>query len=296
MEIFETIKHNPSIFYLLAAVFGLCVGSFLNLVIYRLPIMLDIEWAYECKDFLESKGINIHANLLHKQTTRVNLFFPNSFCTKCSHKITWWQNIPVLSYLILQGKCYNCKDNISPAYPLIELLTSALTLIAAMVFGFSAQFLLVAITTWFFIPMFFIDLKLMILPDELTLSLMWIGLIASCFKVFVNPSEAIIGAALGYSSLWLMVKIFYILTGKHGMGNGDFKLFAAFGALMGYKVLPFIIFGASLIGIIFAVVQYVYNKKDLSAPMPFGPSLIICGYAVLYNQGIVNNYLKLFAI
>ncbi|MBN2689615.1 MAG: prepilin peptidase [Gammaproteobacteria bacterium] len=245
---------------------GLIIGSFLNVVIYRLPIML-------------------------------NLAYPPSHCPKCQTKIKPWHNIPIISYLILRGKCAKCKQPISIRYPLVEALTAFLTLIIINHLGLNIIGLTATLLTYSLIAMSVIDIDYQILPDELTLSMLWIGLLLNSFNVFTTPQAAILGAIIGYSFLFIIAKTFKLIRGIDGMGNGDFKLLAMFGAWLGWQQLPFIILASSIIGIIISLILIIFRKHKVSEPIPFGPYIAIAGFiAMLWGKPILIYYLRFIGI
>ena len=262
------------------------VGSFLNVVIYRLPIMMERDWQREYQSYF-------NPDEPATESERFDLIKPDSTCPKCGHRIRAWENIPVLSYLFLGGKCSQCKTGISFRYPAVELLTGILSLWAALHYGPSSQALIVIVLTWLLVAMTFIDLDKMILPDQLTLPLLWIGLLASINHIFVSPSEAILGAAIGYLSLWSIYWAFKLLTGKEGMGYGDFKLLAALGAFTGWQGLLIIILLSSFVGAIFGIIIMIRQKQGKELAIPFGPYLAIAGWlTLLYQEPIKTAYLS----
>ena len=283
----ELLQYHPFFIYLIISFFFLAVGSLLNVVIYRLPLMLQQEWQHQCSELLE---VN---EKIPEQS--INLFFPRSFCPNCKSLVRAWQNIPILSYLFLRGRCYQCHHNISIRYPLIELTTLLLSLYACWHFGFTFQLPFVLIAIWLLICLIFIDLDHQLLPDSLTLSLLWLGLIANTQNGFTPLPDAVLSAAVAYLSLWLFIKLFYLITGKVGMGNGDFKLFAAFGAWLGWMFLPLILLISSVSGAIIGLLYLHLNKKSKQTPIPFGPFLCIAGLiALLWGKVIISSYVRFF--
>lgn len=269
-----------------SVVLGLLVGSFLNVVIYRVPEMLKRQWKSECTLFLELETPESQTT-----TEPFNLVKPNSTCPKCGHKIKPWENIPVISYLFLRGKCSNCKTKISLRYPAIEALTGLLT--GAMIFQFGANWtgLFAILFIWMLIALFFIDLDEQLLPDNITLPLLWLGLIANSQGLFTDLSTAVYGAVFGYLSLWSVYWLFKLITGKEGMGYGDFKLLGALGAWCGWMMLPQIIILSSVIGLCFGLGQMFRSGEN--QPFAFGPSLIIAGFlAFLWGSEINQWYLS----
>lgn len=278
-----------------ALVLGLLVGSFLNVVIYRLPKMMERDWQNQCKDFLASDG-NIAA--LPSQDGKqepFNLMVPASRCPSCGHKIRAWENIPVISYLFLGGNCSSCKTAISIRYPIIEIITGVLSVIAIGYFGINWNGLTALILTWSLIALTVIDIDTYLLPDDITLPLLWLGLIINSFGVFTDLPSALWGAIAGYMSLWLVYQTFKLVTGKEGMGFGDFKLLAALGAWMGWQMLPQIILLSSLVGAVIGIAMIIMRGRDKNIPIPFGPYLAIAGWiAFIWGDTINQTYLKLF--
>jgi len=316
MSLIEALQTNAVIFYGVVAFLGLFVGSFLNVVIYRLPVMMHNEWREAMQEMAaeesaeetnaatqsqsavaetpDASGSEAQANAA-PETEKFNLSVPRSRCPECNNLITWWQNIPVLSYLMLLGRCHKCKTPISIRYPSIELITMCLSLVVAWQFGPSLQCVLGIVTTWFLVAMTMIDFDHHLLPDSLTLPLMWIGLLASLLPVFADVRSAVIGAAAGYFILWAVYQIFKLLTGKEGMGYGDFKLLAAMGALLGWQQLPMIVLLSSLLGAIVGITLIAVTGRDKSIPIPFGPYLATAGWlAMLWGSEITNAYFGVF--
>ena len=251
-SIIEVMQSQLWFYLTTVGLISLCIGSFLNVVIYRLPLMMQREWQSECRLLLEdelaankSKQANINKPF--------NLVKPSSTCPKCKTAIKPWQNIPIISWLILKGKCASCSNPISARYPAVELITALLSLIVAYSFGATEQALLYIFVTWILVALTFIDIDHMLLPDQLTLPLVWLALIASVMGYTIAPTDAIIGAACGYLSLWSVFWLFKLLTGKEGMGYGDFKLLAVFGALLGWQSLLTIILLSSVVGAIIGI-------------------------------------------
>ena len=283
MAIVELLQASPALFITVITILGLLVGSFLNVVIYRLPIMMQREWRKQCD---ELNGIEI------KTEPAFTLSNPRSRCPKCNHEITALENIPILSYLILAGKCRGCKTTISVRYPLIEALTGLLSGIVAWHFGFDWTCLGALLLTWSLIALSFIDIDHQLLPDSITLPLMWLGIIFSFFTVYTDLHTSVIGAIAGYLSLWLVFHAFKIVTGKEGMGYGDFKLLAALGAWLGWTLLPTIVLLSSLVGAIVGISLIVFRKHQRDIPIPFGPYLAAAGWiALIWGQQINVLYL-----
>ncbi|HEY4541539.1 MAG TPA: A24 family peptidase [Noviherbaspirillum sp.] len=272
----------PAVF---AAIFGLLVGSFLNVVIHRLPRMMQRE----------SDNYVAHESgkpLPH--TDRYNLMVPGSACPECGHRISAAENIPIVSYLVLGGKCSSCKTPISVRYPIVEAITGALSALVVWQLGSGLAGLSAVVLTWLLIAMTFIDADTKLLPDDLTLPLLWLGLLVNLNGAFVPLHEAVIGAAAGYLSLWTVYWIFKLATGKEGMGYGDFKLLAALGAWMGWKMLPLIILLSSLVGAVVGVALILFARHGRNNPIPFGPYLAAAGFiALLWGDQLVARYLGL---
>jgi leader peptidase (prepilin peptidase)/N-methyltransferase len=277
----------PAAFPWMAGLFGLVIGSFLNVVIHRLPVMLERSWQSQCREILNPN------QLLTDAAERFDLIVPRSRCPHCGHAITALENIPVLSFLWLRGKCSACRKPISWRYPIVELLTGCLSVLVAWRFGFSLAALAGLALTWSLIALSFIDVDRQLLPDDLTLPLLWTGLLFNIFAVFVPLSSAVIGAAAGYVSLWLVYQLFKLTTGKEGMGYGDFKLFAVLGAWLGWQSLPLIILLASLVGAVVGISFIVFFGHDRRMPIPFGPFLCAAGWiALLWGEALTRLYLQ----
>jgi leader peptidase (prepilin peptidase)/N-methyltransferase len=274
-------------------VLGLVVGSFLNVVIYRMPIMLEREWRAQAAEVLAA-GVP-------PAESPFNLSVPRSACPSCKSPIKAWQNIPVVSWLSLRGRCAACNAKISIRYPLVELVTGLLSVWVALHFGFGGSALCALLVTWTLIALTGIDIDHQLLPDTLTLPLMWLGLLAaivvgpmSGVALPVSAQDAIIGASAGYMSLWLVYQLFKLVTGKEGMGYGDFKLFAALGAWLGWKVLPLVILLSAATGAVLGILMIMVRGRDRAAPMPFGPYLAAAGWlAMMYGDSLVSGYLRL---
>ncbi|WP_352296862.1 A24 family peptidase [Pseudoalteromonas sp. 20-MNA-CIBAN-0454] len=277
---------------------SLCVGSFLNVVIYRLPLMMQREWQGECRLLLESELKSNKANTNEPFSSGLNSTFnlvkPNSTCPKCKTAIKAWQNIPVVSWLFLKGKCASCSNPISARYPIVEAITALLSLVVAYKLGATEQALLYIAITWALVALTFIDIDHMLLPDQITLPLVWLALIAAVLGYTVTPTDAIIGAACGYLSLWSVFWLFKLLTGKEGMGYGDFKLLAVFGALLGWQSLLTIILLSSVVGAIIGIALLTIQGKDKATPIPFGPYLAIAGWiTMLWGEQLQTSYFNL---
>ncbi len=289
MEIIQFFSENTDIFLFTIAAFSLLVGSFLNVVIYRLPQMLMNEWGQECREYLGLKPLS------PEEKEKLNLYLPMSHCTHCKKRLKPWHNIPVLSYLVLKGKCAYCKARISLRYPLVEIICCIASVYVAWRFGFSAQTLAGLILTWTIICLTFIDLDHHLLPDHLTFFLLWMGLLFSILPVFATSRDAILGAVSGYIIFAIVQESFKLVTGKVGMGQGDFKFLAALGAYLGWQQLPIIILLASIIGLIFGVIQMTLKKQFKSVPIPFGPYLALAGWiSMMWGNEILSIYLTKF--
>jgi len=283
VNIIDFFLQNTGTFYLFVILFSLSVGSFLNVVIYRFPLMLEKNWKSQCRELLDLK------QEIEKEIT---LSKPASTCPNCQHKIRAWENIPVVSYLFLKGKCSQCRTHISFQYPAIEILTALLSLVVAINFGVSWQTLAGMVLTWSLIAMAMIDLHKMILPDDLTLPVLWLGLLLSLFNIFTDPVSSIIGAVAGYMILWMVYQTFKLLTGKEGMGYGDFKLLALFGAWFGWEQLPLVIILSSATGAVIGITMMLIKKHQREQPIPFGPYLAIAGWiCMLWGSQITDWYL-----
>jgi leader peptidase (prepilin peptidase)/N-methyltransferase len=288
--IFQLMADSPVFFIGFVFVVSLMVGSFLNVVIYRLPLMMERSWNAEIAEYAASQNQAV-PEVDSSIAPVFNLVKPDSSCPKCQHKIRAWENIPLISWLLLKGKCSQCKHSISVRYPLVELTTGLLSSWVAWHFGFGLAGFAVVVATWLLIAMTFIDLDTMLLPDQLTLSLLWLGLLLSIGSPLVSSQDALIGAAVGYLSLWSLYWAFKLITGKEGMGYGDFKLLAAIGAWVGWQHLPVVILLSSFVGAIVGVTLLTIQGKDKSQPIPFGPYLAAAGWlTLLYGDWIVEQY------
>ena len=289
VHVFFTVY--PMAFLLLAALLGLVIGSFLNVVIYRLPIMLERLWQRQCEELGRQPAAET------PNGGPFNLVYPGSRCQHCNHAIRALENIPVLSFLWLRGKCAACGKAISWRYPAVELLTGILSLAVAWRLGLAPAALAALFLTWALIALAFIDYDRQILPDDITLPLLWAGLLLNVFGVFVPLPSAVIGAAAGYGSLWLVYQAFRLATGKEGMGFGDFKLFAALGAWLGWQQLPLIILLSSFLGAVVGIVFIAFFGRDRRLPIPFGPFLCVAGWiALMWGDNITRAYLQMMRL
>jgi leader peptidase (prepilin peptidase)/N-methyltransferase len=278
------ISENAPLFLAGVFVFGLLIGSFLNVVILRVPAGMFYDWRSQCVDLLELKDQELGEK-------PPNILWNRSHCPNCKHAITALENIPVISYLFLGGKCSSCQIKISMRYPVIELATAILFLVTAMYFEPSIQLLAALTLTGLLVALTGIDVDHQLLPDTLTLPLLWMGLVLSLFNVFVDPFTSIVGAVAGYLSLWIIFQLFKLITGKEGMGYGDFKLLAALGAWMGWQMLPLIILFSSLVGAVVGVILMGLHKHKSGQPMPFGPFIAAAGWiALIWGEDIVSLY------
>jgi leader peptidase (prepilin peptidase)/N-methyltransferase len=289
---------SPALFAGSIFLLGLIIGSFLNVVIYRLPIMLELEWQSQATEVLAAGAEPPDAAVPREQFT---LSTPRSACPNCKAPITALQNVPVISWLVLRGRCASCKAKISARYPLVELTTGVLSAWVAWHFGFGAPAACALLLTWALVALTGIDIDHQLLPDNITLPLLWAGLLAAVAvgpmpsaALPVSPKDAIIGAAAGYVSLWLVFHAFKLVTGKEGMGYGDFKLFAALGAWLGWKVLPLVIVLSAATGAMLGILMIALKGRDRRAPMPFGPYLAAAGWlAMMYGDSLLNGYLRI---
>lgn len=282
----ELLATDPVLFTGVVCVLGLLVGSFLNVVILRLPVMLEEAWRASAEQILEQPAT--------ETASPTGLVTPRSACTACGAQIRAWQNIPVISYLLLRGRCAACGARISWQYPFVELATAVLSGIIAWYFGWGLACAFALVFTWALIALTGIDWRTQYLPDAITLPLLWLGMLASLGGYFATPTDAIVGAIAGYLALWLVFHGFRLLTGKHGMGYGDFKLLAALGAWMGWQSLPLIILLASFTGMIIGVAMMLGGRLTRGVPMPFGPFLAIAGWlALIAGDTITRAYLQI---
>ncbi len=305
-SILQLFQSSPVLWFGVIAFLGLIVGSFLNVVIHRLPIMMERAWREGIEELdAEAAGNADALNINGDGTASVgtgpqgettepdtfNLAVPRSRCPHCGHGITAMENIPVISWLMLRGKCSGCSAPISARYPGVEFVTMLLTLLVAWHFGPTPQALLGIVATWYLIAMTLIDYDTQLLPDNLTLPLMWMGLVAALVPVFADLESAVIGAALGYGILWSVYWVFKLVTGKEGMGYGDFKLLAAIGALLGWQVLPMVILLSSVVGAVVGITLIAVTRRDKSVPIPFGPYLATAGFiAMLWGEELTRWY------
>jgi leader peptidase (prepilin peptidase)/N-methyltransferase len=279
-----TLFHNePTIYFTVIIIFGLLIGSFINVIIYRLPIILKKQWQSDCIEFLDELNHPQQENTLtnKKQSETYNLNTPRSSCPNCGHLITAVENIPVLSYLILRGKCRECKSKISIRYPLIEILCAIVALLVALKFGVTINTAAMIVLSWALITLSIIDYDHQFLPDEITLPFLWLGLLFNAYFNVIPLFDAVVGAVVGYMTFWCLYKAFKLLTGKEGMGYGDFKLLALLGAWFGWQSLLMIILISSLTGAIVGITLILLKFQEKGKPIPFGPYLAFAGWIVL---------------
>ena len=290
MSFVTLFQENPTIFIFVVGVIGLLVGSFLNVVIHRLPIMMERDWKSQCRELLGQECPAEEASELEEE---FNLSKPRSRCPKCDHAITALENIPVFSYLALGGKCKGCGDKISARYPIVELLTAVLTAVVAWRFGFGWATCGGIFLTWALIALSGIDFDTQLLPDSITLPFLWLGIFFNLFGTFTDLQSSVIGAVAGYLALWSVYMLFKIVTGKEGMGFGDFKLLAVIGAWLGWQILPLTIILSSLAGAVIGISLIVFKSHGREVPIPFGPYLAIAGWiALCWGQDLTELYLR----
>ncbi|WP_201588962.1 prepilin peptidase [Psychrobacter fozii] len=298
MQFIQLLQDNTVMALIVFGLLGLCVGSFLNVVIHRIPLMMLYGWRQECSQFMSEQ-----VDLPHKHTLSltnivaadqpITLSLPASRCPHCSHKIKWYENIPLVSWLVLRGRCSDCKASIGLRYPIVELVTALLSVLVIYKFGVSAAGLSALLLVWTLIALTGIDFDTQLLPDRLTFPLAGLGLAVNSQGWFASPTQSIWGLLLGFLSLWVVVKVFFLITKKHGMGQGDFKLLAVLGAWLGPMMLPLIILLSSLLGSIVGII--LMRKQGESKPFAFGPYIAIAGIvALLYGSEIVSWYLGMY--
>lgn len=301
MQDLLSVLSHPPVAIFVAVVLGLAIGSFLNVVIHRLPRMMDREERAWHADYAQQLAEAEKAAAPAPDTAapaadaRYNLFVPRSACPSCTKPITALENVPILSYLLLGGKCANCKTRISPRYPFVEAVAGALAGYAAWRFGFTLAGVGAMLFVFAMIALTFIDLDTTLLPDDITLPLVWAGLLLNLNGTYADLSSAVIGAACGYLALWSVYWLFKFATGKEGMGYGDFKLLAAIGAWLGWQMLPLVILMSSLVGAVIGIGLIVFARHGRETPIPFGPYLAIAGLIALFHGQAINRlYLNLF--
>ncbi|PTQ76192.1 type 4 prepilin peptidase 1 [Nitrosomonas oligotropha] len=286
MSFLSILQDSPVFFVSCTTILGLMIGSFLNVVIYRLPEMMKRNWLQQCAE-LQGEAI--------QTLPEFNLFTPRSTCIHCGHKITAWENIPVISYLFLRGRCSQCHASISPRYPMVEAATAIISGFVAWHFGYGFIALAALIFVWSLIALAAIDLDTQLLPDDITLPLLWIGLLVNINHGFTDIQSAVIGAIAGYVSLWSIYWCFKLITGKEGMGYGDFKLLAAIGAWLGWGMLPLVILSSSLVGALVGMGLILAAKLNKNIPIPFGPYLVGGALiALFWGEQLIHTYIGLF--
>jgi len=289
------LQTNTVVLISVCLILGLLIGSFLNVVIFRYPIMLFREWQKMAKEVLIERGFKLTPpdKSVDNQPEKFNLVVPRSACPKCAHKITSLENIPLISYLFLKGKCRECKNPISMRYPFVELLTGGCFALCAYHFGYGWPLVFSLIITAYFIAMSFIDIDHQILPDSMTLPLVWLGLLLAINSTFIPLLDAVIGAAVGYMILWSIYWLFKLLTGKEGMGYGDFKLLAVIGALVGWQQIGIVVILSAGVGAIIGGGLILIQNKDSQTKIPFGPYLAVAGWiTLLWGDQLLDQYLQ----
>ena len=294
----QLLHDSPPLFISLTGLLGLLVGSFLNVVIYRLPKMMEREWRTQCAEFNEqlNAGADQDSGKISLASISYNLHTPRSACPHCGHQISALENIPVLSYLALRGKCRKCGSAISMRYPIVEAMSGILCAYAAWHFGFGLSAVAAILFIWALIALTFIDFDTQLLPDDITLPLLWLGIIFNLFGTFTTLSNAVVGAIAGYLVLWSVYWLFKLVTGKEGMGYGDFKLLAAIGAWLGWSLLPLVIMLSSVVGAVVGITLIVAARHGRNIPIPFGPYLAGGGLiALFWGEQLTQSYLLLLA-
>jgi leader peptidase (prepilin peptidase)/N-methyltransferase len=288
MSLLDQLQSTPAAFIGVCLLLGLTVGSFLNVVIHRLPKMMELGWQQQCAELRGEE---------YAVTPTYNLIVPRSACPHCNHPIGAWENIPVISYLLLRGKCRDCGTTISPRYPVIEAISGALSAYAAAHFGFGLSAIGALLFIWSLLALTAIDFDTQLLPDDITLPLLWAGLLFNMNGIFTDLSSAVMGAVIGYLALWIVYHLFKLTTGKEGMGYGDFKLLAALGAWLGWQMLPLIILLSSLVGAVVGITLIVVLKHGRNIPIPFGPYLAGGGLiALFWGHTLTQGYLRLLSV
>ena len=285
MLVAQYLAANPPVLLTFAGLLGLAVGSFLNVVIHRLPKMMESEWRSQCAEILDDEAP------AEKQTT-YNLVVPRSRCPGCDHQITALENIPVLSYIVLRGRCSGCGQRIGLRYPLVELVTGLLSVLVVWRFGLTVQAGGALLLTWALVALSVIDFDTQYLPDAITLPFLWLGLAFNVAGVYTTTQASVIGAIVGYLALWSVYHLFRLITGKEGMGYGDFKLLALFGAWLGWSAVPVIVLLSSFVGAIVGIALIALRGHDKNIPIPFGPYLAVAGWiALMWGDQLVDAYL-----
>ena len=293
-EIITLINQSPATFFVFLFLFGACVGSFINVVALRLPPQLFYQWKQQCLEFVSDQNTN---NITIEDEQPATLCFPGSRCPSCLTSLRFYHNIPIAGYVFLLGKCAFCDQPISIRYPIIELLAALMAVYLGRVYGIGWELVLAMMFSYALLVLSLIDIDHQLLPDNIVLPLLWIGLIGNSFSYFTDLQSAVFGAVAGYMVLWLIYQAHHKLTGKEGMGYGDFKLLAAIGAWLGWQTLPVVILLASISGTLFAVFFMITRKQGKDVPISFGPYLALSAWvAMLWGDTIMDNYLKLFRL
>lgn len=284
MELIQLLEANPAAFIAVTGLFGLLIGSFLNVVILRLPVMMERDWRRQCAEYT---GTAVSA----EETQRFDLVTPRSRCPQCGHQIRAFENVPIISWLLLRGHCSSCGTHIPVRYPAVEAATAILSMVVAWHFGPSWEALAALLLTWSLVALSVIDFDHQLLPDSITLPMLWLGLLLNLGGLYTDAASAVIGAAAGYLSLWSVYWGFKLLTGKEGMGHGDFKLLAMLGAWMGWQLLLPIILISTVLGAAVGITLIVLRGRDRNIPIPFGPYLAAAGWiTLLWGAGLVQSY------
>ena len=285
MQLVEYLAANPPVVLIFAGVLGLLIGSFLNVVIHRVPVMMEREWRSQCAEMLDPEA-------KPEQQQAYNLVVPRSRCPKCDHQITALENVPVLSYLVLKGRCSECGWRIPLRYPIIELLTGLLSVLVVWRFGISAAAAGALLLTWALIALSAIDFDTQYLPDSITLPFLWLGLAFNMAGIYTTTQASVLGAIVGYLALWSVYHLFRLVTGKEGMGYGDFKLLALFGAWLGWSAVPLIVFLSAFVGAIVGIALITLRGHDRNIPIPFGPYLAVAGWiALMWGEQLLDAYI-----
>jgi leader peptidase (prepilin peptidase)/N-methyltransferase len=285
MQLVEYLAANPPVVLIFAGLLGLLIGSFLNVVIHRVPVMMEREWRSQCAEMLDPEA-------KPEQQQAYNLVVPRSRCPKCDHQITALENVPVLSYLALKGRCSECGWRISLRYPIIELLTGLLSVLVVWRFGISAAAGGALLLTWALIALSAIDFDTQYLPDSITLPFLWLGLAFNVAGIYTTTQASVLGAIVGYLALWSVYHLFRLVTGKEGMGYGDFKLLALFGAWLGWSAVPLIVFLSAFVGAIVGIALITLRGHDRNIPIPFGPYLAVAGWiALMWGEQLLDAYI-----
>ena len=285
MQLVEYLAANPPVVLIFAGLLGLLIGSFLNVVIHRVPVMMEREWRSQCAEMLDPEA-------KPEQQQAYNLVVPRSRCPNCDHQITALENVPVLSYLALKGRCSECGWRIPLRYPIIELLTGLLSVLVVWRFGISAAAAGALLLTWALIALSAIDFDTQYLPDSITLPFLWLGLAFNVAGIYTTTQASVLGAIVGYLALWSVYHLFRLVTGKEGMGYGDFKLLALFGAWLGWSAVPLIVFLSAFVGAIVGIGLITLRGHDRNIPIPFGPYLAVAGWiALMWGEQLLDAYI-----